>query len=418
MQQLSAVDAAFLELETPRTPMHVELGRPYWVEDRDFDLDAHVRSTSLPFPGDESALWSTAARILAEPLDLSRPPWQIWVIDGLAPSMGASVALLAKVHHAAVDGLSGMEILVALHDREPRPPDDQPPTRARPSRVPSDLELTARAGTHLLTAPLRLTRLVQEAMAEQAQQEQRPTGARRLPQGAPRTRFNGLVDAERVVDGCSFDGSDLRRLRAKAPGATTNDVALAIVGGALRRHLSASGELPERPLVAMVPSSVRSRTDREGGNRVSAMLVGLGSDIADPVVRLERIATATRRSKQRARGPQARRLIDYLDVVPLNPGSLANLPTWLALSGGDPAVSCVVTNVPLTRRPIYLAGSRLAHVFGSAPIVDGLGLMHVVLTYKGETTICVTSCPTMLPDAHRYTAHLRSSFQELSDAVL
>jgi diacylglycerol O-acyltransferase / wax synthase len=462
MQQLSALDTAFLALETSRSPMHVGtlaiystpagsdqpltreavvariagrlhrsttfrqrvlpvpfgLDRPYWVDDARFDLDAHVRHHTLPPPGDRRTLWAEAARILARPLDLSRPPWEIWVVDGLDPSAGGTAAVFAKVHHAAVDGLSGMEILAAIHDRHARPPADDPPPDSPPPGEPSDLALLARAGAHMLTAPMRFNRMVREDLPALTASEAGPAATQRRPRlGAPRTRFNGLVSAERVVDGCSFTVADLRLLQSRVEGAMANDVILAIVGGALRRQLLSAGELPDRSLVAMVPLSLRSRSQRDGGNRVSAMLVPLGTDITDPVERLEAVVRRTRRSKRRGRGGAARRLIEYLDVVPLNPATLAVAPTWVAAGGVDPMVNCVVTNVPLGRRPIFLAGARLEEVYGNAPILDGVGLMHVVLTYDGKTTIGVTSCPTMLADAHAYTEHLRRSFGELQVAV-
>lgn len=456
MRQLSALDLAFLALESPRTPMHVGslglyqspsvgpaldraavvdhiaarlhlsptfrqrvvpapfgLDRPYWAEDPAFDLGAHVRHRRLPAPGDRRALWSEAARIVAQPLDLTRPPWELWVIDGLDPSTGADFALLAKVHHAAVDGVSGMEILAAIHDRRPEP-GVVPPAAARGEAGPSDLEVLARTATNLFSAPMRFGQFVQEAMAVQ---RDRPRPREGSSGGAPRTVFNGLVTADRVLRAWTVPSAELRPIQPLAPGATANDVVLSIVGGALRRYLEAEGGPPDRSLVAMVPVSVRSRDRREGGNRVTAMLVRLGTDVADPVERLRAVSARTRRSKGRARGGEARRLLDLLEITPVAPAALASAPTLFAASGRDPLVNGVVTSVPLGRRPIYLAGARLLEVHGTAPVVDGVGLMHVVVTYAGTTSIGVTACPTALVEPDRYVDALDEAYEELRRAA-
>jgi WS/DGAT/MGAT family acyltransferase len=203
------------------------------------------------------------------------------------------------------------------------------------------------------------------------------------------------------------------------PGASANDVCLAAVGGALRRYLSYHGELPEVSLLTMVPVSVRARAEKgSGGNRVSAMFVPLGTNMADPIARLTRITNATRRSRGFAAEVGARDLSGYTDFITGDLASLVTQSTWFGMAtGSDTLVNTVVTNVPSARSPLYFAGARLTEIFGTAPIADSLGLMHVVVTYNGTVTVTFTSCPSMLGDPSTYSASIEDSFAELFAAA-
>jgi WS/DGAT/MGAT family acyltransferase len=237
---------------------------------------------------------------------------------------------------------------------------------------------------------------------------------------APRTRFNGPVSPHRVVDARRFELAEIRRIKNAVDGATVNDVVLAIVGGGLRAYLQRTGELPEQPLLAMAPISVRSESEKGSqGNQVSSMVVSVASNVADPVERLRAVRESTHQSKEFTTAVGARTLTEYSQFIP---GGLAALAARTAsrfemANRVDPSANCVVTNVPGPRDPLYFAGAKLVTMFGMGPIGDGLGLMHPVTSYVDELVIAVTSCRDMLPDPAVYTQCLQDSFDELADAT-
>jgi WS/DGAT/MGAT family acyltransferase len=236
----------------------------------------------------------------------------------------------------------------------------------------------------------------------------------------PRTRFNGTVSPHRVVDGCEFDLAAIKAIRHAVPGATVNDVVLTVVGGALREYLQTMGELPGEPLVAMAPISVRAKDDTgTAGNRVSGMMAPLGTDVADPLARLETVYKGTQVSKQLTDAIGAELMTDYSQFIP---SSLAGLAARLSSRMGlanrtNPMFNCVVTNVPGPQEPLYMDGARLVNMWGLGPIGDGMGLIHAVFSYCGKLTVNFTSCREMLPDPAFYAACIQRSFEELSAAT-
>lgn len=250
------------------------------------------------------------------------------------------------------------------------------------------------------------------------------TGEMRLPGGgktAPRTRFNTKVSSHRVQDGRNFDLGDIRRIREAVPGATVNDVVLGIVGGALRKYLNSKNELPVDPLVAMAPISVRTEMERGTyGNQVSAMMVALGTHLADPLVRLEYIHDDTKNSKAVTNAVGARMLTQYSELVSFGLlGLAARLYTQLGMAERTtPLVNAVVTNVPGPQVPLYFAGARMVRFQGMGPVADGMGLIHPVVSYCGEIAVCFTSDRDMMPDPAFYAQCLQDSFDELKQAAL
>ncbi len=240
----------------------------------------------------------------------------------------------------------------------------------------------------------------------------------------PRIRFNGRPSSLRAFGGCHFSLSEVQAVRHAVPGATVNDVVLTVVGGALRRVLEEGGELPSDPVVAMAPISIRSKEEgaesREAtGNRVSMMAVGLGTDIADPLERLEVVHRTARSSKQSSSASGSNTLLDIANLVPSALGELVvRAYRGLGLSSLHPAFfSCVVTNVPGPREALFLAGGRMVACYGMGPIFDGVGLIHPVLSYDGGITISFTSCPEMLPNPARYEECIHEAFEELAQAA-
>jgi len=469
MQQLSGMDASFVYFETPARPMHVaglsiydpstapggkvtfkgilanfeerihlartfrqkmvpvpmNLDHPYWVEDRDFDLEFHVRHIALPKPGDWRQLCILAARLHSHMLDLSRPLWETYVIEGLDNVEGVprgSFALLQKTHHAAIDGMSGMEMTSAIHDLTPTA---EPPATTdtwQGEDDPSPLTLLGRATVNNATRPMHFGRVVARTVPGMGRVTNR-VRRRQLqlpPTSAPRTRFNGTVSAHRVIDARRFDLGEVRRMKTAVDGATVNDVVLAIVGGGLRAYLRDKGELPDASLLAMAPISVRSESEKGSqGNQVSSMVVSVASNVADPLERLRAVRESTHQSKELSSAVGARTLTEYSQFIP---GGLAALAARTAsrfemANRVDPTANCVVTNVPGPREPLYFAGAELVTMLGMGPIGDGLGLMHPVTSYVNELVIAVTSCREMLPDPAVYAQCLQDSHDELAEAT-
>jgi WS/DGAT/MGAT family acyltransferase len=402
-----------------------DLDHPYWIEDPSFDLEFHVRHIALPHPGDWRQLCIQAARLVARPLDLSRPLWEFYVVEGLDRVEGVpegSFAVVSKIHHAAIDGMAGMEMTNAIHDHSPDAGPNPPAEAWRPETVPSATTLLARASINNTMRPFKFARVVGRTVPVVGriqrglvrQQLQPP------PLTVPRTRWSGTVSPHRVIDGCAFSLDELRDIKAAIPGATVNDVVLTVVGGALRSYLLAKDELPSEPLIAMAPISVRTAAESSAeGNMVSGMFVTLGTDIADPVKRMEAIQEATHSSKEFAQALGARTLLDYAQLMP---GGLVGLGarTGARLSLANrmrPIFNTTVTNMPGPQEPLYMAGARLVALYGIGMIVEGMGLIHPVMSYCGTITIAFTSCREMLPDPAFYASCIRESFEELAAAV-
>jgi WS/DGAT/MGAT family acyltransferase len=337
MQQLTGADASFLYFETANAPGHVfsvwiydqstapggrvtfkgilehvrqrlhvsrtfrqrlvqvplGLDHPYWIEDPDFDLEYHVRHIALPHPGDWRQFCIQVARLHSRPLDLGRPLWEMYVIEGLDHVEGlpeGSFAIMTKIHHAAIDGVTLLEIMSAVNDPSPDAPLPEPIDRWRPDREPTPIELLSRTAVRYATRPMRMTRLVASsvpgAVARMREQRARQNFDLSAMRPAPRTRFNGPVTTHRVVEARRFDFDVARRIRRAVPGATINDVAITVVGGALRHYLGERGELPDEPLRVMAPISIRT-PDQKGtaGNQVSAMSLTAGTEVADSIER-------------------------------------------------------------------------------------------------------------------------------------
>jgi WS/DGAT/MGAT family acyltransferase len=364
-----------------------------------------------------------------EPLDLTRPLFEVAVIeslDGMSGMPPGAFALATKVHHAVLDGVSGVEVMRAFCDAsaeaEGEEPDlerlDPEPTVARQLGRAWLHQFERGAGVARLAA--RSLRMLAEARGEPSQ----PRSAEREPRPVPHTRFNGRPSSSRTFGGCRLSLPEVQAIRGAVPGATVNDVILTVVGGALRSCLEERSELPADPVVAMAPISIRGKEEGTGskeigGNRVSMMAVGLGTDVADPLERLEAVHQTACASKQSSSRAGSSTMIDVANVIPSALGEIAaRAYRDFGLSSLHPAFfSCVVTNVPGPREPLFLAGSRMVACYGLGPIFDGVGLIHPVLSYDGGITISFTSCPEMLPNPARYEGLLREAFDELAVAA-
>ncbi|MGB5285631.1 MAG: wax ester/triacylglycerol synthase family O-acyltransferase [Polyangiales bacterium] len=464
MQPLSGLDSSFLFLEDAHQPMHVGsvlvfegsmdfesfrqtmasrvhlvprlrqrlamvpfgIGKPYWVDDPAFNLDMHLQHVALPSPGSWKELRGLAARIFSVPLDRSRPLWEMTFVEGLdeIPQVPpGSVAVINKIHHAAIDGVSGADMMGVLLDmtKEPRT-FSPPPPRAIPP-VPNELEVLSHTARKIMGKPSEIKRVageLGEALRAAAKVKDKGVEAPPIPMTAPTTSINHTITGQRIWNTALLELDRVKAIR-KITGCTLNDVVLAICAGALRRYFDEKGELPDKPLIAMVPVSTRAEDERgKMGNKVSAMFLDMATDVADPVERLKVIQQHTQGGKAFEKAGATRAFVDLWDFVPFG---LANrvlrLYSRFRVSElHNPVFNCVITNVPGPQMDMYMAGHKLLASMGMAPLVDGMGLLITVLSYNGVLSISPTSSPSVMPDLDQFTRYLRESANELEAAVV
>lgn len=464
VQRLTGLDASFLYLETPTSHMHVAglmvldprgvdggisldrvkevygarlhlappfrrrlaqvpmgLHHPLWIEDPDFDIDDHIRATTLPAPGTDAQLSEVVGELVAQPLDRSRPLWEVWVIEGLE---SGNVAVLSKVHHAAIDGASGNELTVALLDLTPEVAEHVPEEEWQPDRVPTDVELLGYAASSLARQPFRMAKAVANLGGSAVALRRRDGEAPRLapppaPFAAPRTSFNTAITGRRSY---AFTSLSLPQAKAvkNATGTTVNDVVLALCAGALRRYLDERGEMPDKPLVAMVPVSVRSDDQRDAmGNQVSSMLASLATDIDDPLDRLEAIHASMAGVKQQLKAIGAETLGDWAEfAAPAVAGTAARLYSRTKIADRHrPLFNVTISNVPGPPFPLYSIGARMVANYPVGPIAEGGGLNMTVMSYLDSLDFGLLACPDVLPDIDLLAEGLALALDELVTAT-
>ncbi len=466
MQALTGLDASFLYLETPNAPMHVgglaiiegslefetfrdllksrlhlvksftqrlvevplSLDYPYWIDDPNFNLDWHLHHTALPEPGDWTQLRKLASRLFSQPLNRNRPLWEIVFVEGLnnIPQIPpGSVAIISKVHHAAVDGMSGADINAILYDMSSEPRKFSPPPPKKIESVPNDLTLVARSALNFVKRPLKLPKLLLDTATStfkagfytRVQSAPMPT----LPFTAPKTLLNGPVSGDRIWNTALLSLDRIKAIKNIIEGTTVNDVILAVCSGALRRYLQEKNALPEKPLVAMVPVSTRTEEEKNGmGNQVSAMFIPLATDIEEPIQRLRQVHEQTRSGKIVQKAVNAKSLVEYSEFIPFGlAGTAARFYSRTNLSKmHNPVFNLVITNVPGPQIPIYLGGSQLLANMGMAPVFDGMGLLITVLSYNGVVSLSPISARNIMPDMDKFSRYLRESANELEAIVL
>jgi diacylglycerol O-acyltransferase len=406
-----------------RVPL--ELDFPYWVDDEHFDLERHIQHGRLPEPHDWRQFCIHMARYHSRPMDMSRPLWEMYVVEGLDNIEGlpkGSYAIATKVHHAAADGASLAEFFGAMADIDNKGTPAIPLNSAKLMRSPkpSLLDMGVRAAWHTMRSPLgmidavmrsapNLYQLGQDALRFKKENKYR----------VPETRFNGPVSPSKMFDGTTVPLSDLKEIRQLVPGCTINDVILTVCGGGLRKYLDHHGELPNDSLIAWVPINARlSSSSRSGsrGNQVTAMTAAIYSNIEDPVERLQRVFAATQKSKAAKAGVSARVMTDLSKHVPAATQVLASR---LVLMSGASARMCnlFISNVPGPQKPLYMNGALQVGHFGMAPLANGMGLFIATPSYNGRVSFNVTSTREVLPDIQFFVTCLRDSLAELTQAL-
>jgi len=442
MIRLSGLDASFLYLETPSQLLHVcglivvdpsttkdgysfdamlsgikertkevpefcrklhhvplHLDHPVWVDDPDFDIDHHVHRIGCPAPGGDHELAEVCGHIAGQPLDRSRPLWEMWVIEGLS---NGHIAVMTKVHHSTVDGVSGANLIAHLCSLEPEAPPVGATSETSHVHAPSDLELVGRAAVNVAKRPFGLVRLLGPIAAEVVPhwiKRAREGRAMPAPFTAPRTSFNGTITGHRSVAFTDFDLEEVKEVK-NTLGGTVNDVVLSVCSGALRRYLEERGELPKSSLVAMVPVSVHGRTSHDrGSNKVTGMFARLATDVADPVERLHAIATENRHAKEHSNAIDADMLQDWADfAAPRTFGLAVRVYSNLRLAERHPVVhNLVISNVPGPPMPLYFAGARIVGLYPLGPVFHGSGLNVTVMSNDGRINVGLLGCRELMP---------------------
>ena len=494
MKHLSGVDNLFLALETADAPLHVAslsiydpstapggkvrfkavlnhfesrmhqwkqfrrklvelplgIDRPYWVDEPEIDLEYHVRHIALPRPGDWRQLMIQVARIHSRPLDKTKPLWEAYVIEGLDNVPGVppgGFALYVKVHHAAVDGEAGAQLMRALHTLTPEPDvetggeaqavvADREPTRVelyaravgnRTSQVLDAYKLLFTVGSRLTLAGRDLVvsgkaletgkELVAKALAAAGfGSASGSAGGGRKPGSMsavkPQTRFDGKLSPHRVVDAVGLPLAQFSQIRAAVEGTTINEIFLATVGGAVRKYLEAKGELADKSLVAMVPVSTRGEVkDIEASNQISLTAIPIGSDVPGPLERLRAVRRGSGKSKalNNALGKDLpARLLNILPAAAMR---------LLVTRGLMSVANITVSNVRGPDVPLYLAGARLHSFLPVSAIFPGLGLNITGFSYHGTMWVCAVASRRSMPDPAFFAECLQDSFDELVNAA-
>ncbi|MFV0275990.1 MAG: WS/DGAT/MGAT family O-acyltransferase [Parahaliea sp.] len=405
-----------------KVPM--DLGNPYWVEDSNFDLEFHVRHVALPKPGDWRQFCIQIARIHSRNLDLSRPPWEAYVIEGLDNINGlepGSFALYMKIHHSAIDGATGNQIVEALHDLSSEAAPVASTDTWRGEREPGAGKLLWSAWNRGLRSPSSVPALARMFVKQRERIKEGFMGKPFVSHEISfTTQFNENLSAHRVFGGLRMPLDDLKFIKNAVRDCTLNDVVLCIVGGALRSYLSAKKALPETSLVVAVPISTRvsGEENAQGGNDVSAMRMFLCTDLADPVERLRAINEDAIASKAYANAVGVERISTVVNSIPSGLASLGIRAATMAGLGSRTLIAhTCVTNVPGPAFPLYLCGTKATLWLGAGCPVDGLGLFHTVNSYHGYITITFICCRDLLPDPDFYHHCLNQAYNDLLEAA-
>ena len=441
MQRLSGLDASFLYFETRSQLLHVcglivldvsempggysfetlrrELERriqgmpafrrklhdsmlnvdhPVWVEDDGFDIDHHLHRVGLPAPGGDHELSELCAHLAGQPIDRSMPLWQMYVIEGLE---NGRVAVLAKMHHSTVDGITGANMMSQLCTLTPDDPTLDEELVKETAGGSGALELAVGGALSRLATPWRLASLLPGTLGVL------PTWISRARKGlampapftAPRTPFNRTITGHRTLSFTSVELEDIKRVK-NAFGTTVNDVVLAVCSTALRTYLEGLDALPTKPLISMVPMSVHAAESRPGTNRVSGMFMSLATDIDDPVERLEAIRDANIVAKDHTKALDANLLTDWAQfTAPSVFGSAVRMYSRLRLSERHPVVhNLVISNVPGPNFPLYFLGGRIEQMLPLGPVFHGAGLNATVMSLDGKLHFGFIACKRSVPE--------------------
>lgn len=470
MKQLGILDSAFINLEQVNTPQHIggmgiydpstapggfvrfkdviasferRLGnlplfrtrlievpggidRPYWVKDANFDVEFHLRHIALPSPGDWRQLCIQIARLHSRPLDMSRPLWEAYIIEGLdnIPNLPKGCfAVYTKIHHALVDGAGGSSFMAALHDlvpdpneaeliQEPRIVDTQPSVADLMAKATFN---NARNSVKFVSGTFKTASALGKYAIDVARAEVPSPDIK-----APRTLFNQQVGPHRTFDAAEFPLGGFKDIK-NAAKVTINDVALTIIGGALLRYLKAKGAAPEEgSLAAALPMNMRTRRgSNNDNNQVGSVFASLHTELEDPLERILAVNATTQEAKVSG---EKSPMVDALKIAgvfsPVLSKTVARIWSQNELSRFIPMnISTCISNVPGPDFPLYCAGARMVDYYGLGVLTPGMGVFHLVFSYSQKITLSVLADRNIMPDPAFYHDCLVESYEELYAAA-
>ncbi|GAB1815713.1 WS/DGAT/MGAT family O-acyltransferase [Mycobacterium sp. MUNTM1] len=458
MQRLSGLDASFLYLETSSQPMHVcsiieldtstapggysfdrlrdalalrikaipafreklansplNLDHPVWVDDQRFDIDRHLHRIAVPAPGGRAELSEICGHIAERPLDRGRPLWEMWVIEGVAGTdchRDGRLAVMTKVHHAGVDGVTGANLMSQLCATEADAPAPEP---AEGVGGAQGWQIAAGGLVRFAARPLHLASVVPDTVSSVLATVRRAREglAMARPFAAPGTVFNARISDRRNVAYAELDLDDVKGVKNHF-GVKVNDVVMALVSGVLRQYLTDRNELPDSSLVASVPVSVHGKSDRPGRNQVSAMFSSLHTQITDPVEPLKAIARANSVAKEHSSAIGASLLQDWSQfAAPAVFGIAMRIYARTRFTASMPVHNLVVSNVPGPQVPLYMLGCEVKSMYPLGPIFHGSGLNITAMSLQGKLDIGLVGCPDLLPDLWEMADEFAVGMEEL-----
>ena len=414
-QLVQVADVRPLFRRRPMNPVS-SLGQIAWANDDDLDLEYHVRLSALPRPGRVRELLELTSRLHGTLLDRHRPLWEFTLIEGLRDGRFATYA---KVHHALLDGVSALRLLQNSLSTDPDERDLRPiwspkvRTDASSRQEPREdvdplqgLRSAVTAVRDIVTLGPSAVRVINDAFREQS------AG---LSFKAPRSIFNVPITGARRFAAQGWPMDRIKTVRkAAGGGATVNDVMLAMCSGALRRYLTELDALPDKPLVAAIPMSLRTDGGAAGGNAVGIILCNLATDIEDPVARLAEIRASMKKGKEVYHG-MSQLQITALSAIPMAPLAIATIPGALRIT--PPAFNVLISNVPGPRSSLYWNGARMTGAYPLSIPYEGQALNITVTSYVDTLQFGLTGCRRSVPHLQRLLTHLEDSLAELEKTV-
>ncbi|MDH3620125.1 MAG: wax ester/triacylglycerol synthase family O-acyltransferase [Gammaproteobacteria bacterium] len=393
---------------------------PYWIEDPHFELEFHVRHIALPQPGDWRQFCIQVARLHSRPLDMNRPVWEMYVIEGLdnIPFLpDGAFAVMTKVHHSAIDDVTENDLTVSLHDTSADAAEETRKDLWRAEATPGNFELLSLAWFNNTTKMLETGQALWDKLPWIGGHGHETEEALHIgDEEAPHTRFDDDLSPHRVWDARFFAFEDLQKIQALVPNATINDVILAICSGALRLYLDSKDELPDRSLWSLLPIHVHQESDRGiPGHRVKLIRAKLMTTIDDPLDRLQAIQQEMIRVKS-TDTISASEMAELQDVLPSATMAAAARTIVASIGPGEQYRenhNTVITDIPGPQQPLYLCGAKLIAFTGMGIIMDNLALAHTVTRYDGQVSIAAVCDRAVMPDPALYSDCLEAAFAEL-----
>jgi len=463
MKRLGTLDASWLAVESENTPMHVGtlqifslpegapetflrdmvtrmkeagdiaspwgyklawsgfLGRlvaPYWVEDKEIDLDYHVRHSALPRPGGERELGILVSRLHSNPLDFARPLWECHVIEGLENNR---FALYTKMHHSMIDGISGVRLMQRVLTTDPdrrdmAPPWSVEPQRRRGSKTDKEASISAVVSQAMdaLKLQAHIAPRLWQAGSRLAHSVRHPEDGLTAPFAGPVSILNHRVTPQRRFATQLYQMDRLRAL-ARASGGSLNDIVLYLCGTALRRFLVEQNQLPDIPLTAGIPVNIRPADDDGTGTQISFMIASLATDEPDPLTRLQSIKTSTRRAKEHLQKLPRSALTQYTMML-MSPYILQ----LISGLGGRmrPVFNVTISNVPGPGQTLYYEGAKLEAMYPISLIAHGGALNITCLSYAGSLNFGYTGCRDTLPSMQKLAVYTGEALEEIENLIL